>query len=68
MSEQVRMSEVSLGDLITEVGTPEGPWYRVERMTPKSMFVSYQGADALEDEPQMRFGRSERALVLRRAS
>jgi len=60
----VRMTELGIGDKITEVDTPSGPFYTVVRQTPASVFVRYAGPDALDDdEPVMRFGRRANAEV-----
>ena len=56
----VRMDEVALGDYITETDTPQGEWYEVTRMTSKTLWVT------TDDGFELRFGRSHRAIVLRK--
>jgi hypothetical protein len=67
LSTVARVSGLAVGDWITEVDTPTGPWYRVIDVTPSTVTVDGRLDD--DDDPlpvRMDFAASE--AVLRRSS
>lgn len=58
-------SEVRVGDQITEIDTPEGPFYTVTRETEKSFWVDASGPMGYSQPCEVRFGKSPRVGVLR---
>lgn len=56
-------SEVHVGDQITEMNTPDGPFYTVVRETAKSFWVDASTPTGYSQPCEIRFGKSPRAGV-----
>lgn len=59
----VPTSEVRVGDRITEMDTPDGPFYVVTRETPKSFWVDASEPMGYSQPVEVRFGKSLRKGV-----
>lgn len=59
----VACAEVHVGDRITEIDTPDGPFYSVVRETEKSFWVDASEPMGYGQQVEVRFGKSPRAGV-----
>lgn len=63
--EVVSIAEVSVGDWISEVGSPDGPWYQVLGVDERSLTIDGR-VTAEEPKLPVTLGYSDTAHVLRR--
>lgn len=60
----VRTNDLNVGDQITEINTPNGPWYPVIKINPKSFVVDAAPAMGYEGEVvPVRFAKGAHVLV-----